>query len=123
VGITLLGHAKKFDGGEELTGCERFGADLPEVEILALEGGFRSWGLDPVTDIERFRKEEEVEDEFHAVGHSEDPVYPFPAVGMVIQESHDEGTSRRSVIASREEQLNWQSAYPRVTISVQMSMF
>ena len=90
---------EKFDGREELTDGNRFLADPPKVEILALEGGLLGIGFGLATTIERFRREEEVEDELNSVRYGKDPVYPFPAAGVVGYKSHDERTCRWPVIA------------------------
>ena len=69
-------------GGEEVLERDRFGANLPKVEILPLERGLRARGLDLVSNVESFRGKEEVEDELHPVRYGEDPVDPLPAVGV-----------------------------------------
>ena len=91
---------KKVDGRKELTDGNRFLADPPKVEILALKGGLLGIGFGLATTVERLRREEEVEDELNSVSCDKDPVYPFPATGVVGYKSHYEGTCRQPIITS-----------------------
>lgn len=112
-------------GGEVLEG-DGVGPDLAKVEVLPLEFGFcAAGGLDAVSNIQSFGGEEEVEDELHAVGYGEYPVYPLPAIGMVGYESHDEGSYWWPGTFSQYERYreNRRRACPRVTMSVQMPIF
>lgn len=92
---------EQCDGSDEVLDRDRFWANLPKIKVFPLEFGFGAWGRNLVPNIERFRGKEEVEDALHAVSYSVDPVYPLPAVGVVCNESHNEGAGGWPTISSQ----------------------